>query len=149
MNGRTALAVVFLFSACGNAAAVEHGACIDTGYHWQQHDPDELRRIAGQCSKPLFSDLNYHRAYYLDLAKESEKLAGLVSWSYSESSANSRAHILYMQMVEQLAPHYYSSDEALAAWLVSEYEFRNEVAELWLHGYGNIAERLSELYPSD
>jgi hypothetical protein len=127
--------------------ADERSACSDPGYDWYRHSPLELRRIASQCNTRLYSELNYHRAYYLDLLRESEAVSGVISWSDNGSAASATAHKLYMQLVEQLAPLYYTSDEELAAWLVSEYEIRNEIAELWLRGYGVLAERLGRLHP--
>jgi hypothetical protein len=126
--------------------ADEHAACTDTAHDWFRLSAVELRAIAGTCKSGRFSELNYHRAYYRDLVSEGEATSSLIDYARSEGRANFSAYTFHMLLTEQMARHYYPATASRLAYLIREYEVNNEIAELWLRGYNNLANRLSELH---
>ncbi|MGB5261590.1 MAG: hypothetical protein WBO34_13865 [Gammaproteobacteria bacterium] len=128
---------------CG---AAEHAACTDTGHDWFHLSAVDLREIAGTCKSGRFAELNYHRAYYRDLLSEGAATSSLIDYARSEGRANFSAYTFHMLLTEQMARHYYPTTASRLAFLIGEYEVNNEIAELWLRGYNNLANRLSELH---
>ena len=127
---------------CG---ADEHPACTDTTHDWLSHNPERLREIARTCTAPRFAELNFHRAYYRDLVSESAATSTLIDYGRSEGRANFSAYTFHMLLTEQMARHYFPTTAGQLRFLINEYEKKNEIAELWLRGYNNLANRLSEL----
>jgi hypothetical protein len=125
--------------------ADEHAACTDITYDWFSLPADELRHIAHSCRSGHFSELNYLRAYHHDLVNEGVVTSSAISFARPESRANFRAYTFHMLLTEQMARHYYPTTAGQLAFLIEEYEVENEIAELWLRGYNNLANRLSEL----
>ena len=125
--------------------ADEHPACTDTNHDWFSHTTDRLREIAHSCPSALFGELNYHRAYYRDLVSEGAATSSLIDYARSEGRANFSAYSFHMLLTEQMARHYFPTTDGLLNFLIGEYESKNEIAELWLRGYNNLANRLSEL----
>ena len=126
--------------------AEEHAACTDTTHNWFPLSAFELRKIAHSCKSGDFAELNYHRAYYQDLVSEAAATASLINYARSEGRANFSAFTFHMLLTEQMAHHYYPTTAGQLAFLISEYEVKNEIAELWLRGYNNLANRLSDLH---
>lgn len=126
--------------------APEHAACTTTGYDWFTHTAGELRKIASSCRSVRFSELNFHRAYFRDLVAEGDATASLIDYARSESRANFSAYVFHMILTEQLAAHYYPTTAGQLMFLNRAYEINNEIAELWLRGYNNLATRLTELH---
>ena len=127
---------------CG---AEQHPACTDPSHDWSSHTAEQLRGIAGSCSSARFSELNFHRAYYRDLVSEGAATASLINYTRSEGRANFSAYTIHMLLTEQMARHYFPTTAGQLHFLIGEYEKKNEIAELWLRGYNNLANRLSEL----
>lgn len=125
--------------------ADEHAACTDIAYDWFSLPADELRSIAHACESGRFSELNYLRAYHHDLVTEGVATSSPISFARAESRANFHAYTFHMLLTEQMARHYYPTTAGQLAFLIEEYEVENEIAELWLRGYNNLASRLSEL----
>ncbi len=123
----------------------EHPVCTNASHDWHHYAAERLRKLAASCHSPRFSELNFHRAYYRDLVNEGAATASLIDYSRSEGRANFSAYTLYMLLTEQMARHYYPTTTGQLNFLIGEYEKRNEIAELWLRGYNNLANRLSEL----
>ena len=126
--------------------AQEHAACTTTGYDWFTHTAGELRKIAAACKSQRFAELNFHRAYYRDLVAEGDATASLIDYARSDSRANFSAYVFHMVLMEQLARHYHPTTAGQLSFLNREYEINNEIAELWLRGYNNLAMRLSEMH---
>jgi hypothetical protein len=114
-------------------------------YNWFDHDADEMRHIASTCESDHFSELNFHRAYYIDLVNEATATAGLIDYVHTETRANLGAYKFHMMLAEQLARHLYPTRIGQLLFLNGEYEVNNEIAELRLRGYTNLADRLSAL----
>ena len=95
-----------------------------------------------KCDHP--PDLNALMPYYRDLVDESETTSSLIHYSRSRSRTSLRAHRVLMLMIEELAPLYYTDTREQLFFLNRQYEINNEIAELWLRGYGNLATRLSD-----
>ncbi|MEZ5543123.1 MAG: hypothetical protein R3F42_13955 [Pseudomonadota bacterium] len=146
MNGRSACLLALWLTAVSRCAAAEHPACTDPAFDWYALSPGELRAIAGSCSSTAFTELNYQRAYLTDLLGEDAAAAGLISWSTFERQPDMASHGIHMLLLEQLAPLYIAAVPERLALLNQEYEIRNEIAELWLRGYGTLATRLRELH---
>jgi hypothetical protein len=144
MCGKPGLLLALCLVATGACADDEEAACTETTYDWSAQSAAALRTIAGRCNTRPFTELNYHRAYYLDLLGEDAAAAGLISYSVADSQPSMESFGVHMLLVEQLAPLYFPSGRERVAFLNSEYELMNEIAELWLHGYGTLATRLSE-----
>jgi hypothetical protein len=51
-----------------------------------------------------------------------------------------------MVVMEYLARHYFPTAAGQLSFLNREYEINNEIAELWLRGYNNLATHLSDLH---
>ena len=144
MTGKPGLVLALWLAAAATSDAGEHAACADPAYEWHALTADELRAIAGDCRSGAFAELNYHRAYFRDLLGENAAVSGLISYPAFGKEPNMEAHAVHMLLLEQLAPLYFPSITERVAFLNTEYEIRNEIAELWLHGYGTLATRLSE-----
>jgi len=143
---RTRLACITLLFASLNAqGADDHAACNTVTYNWFDHSSDELRHIASTCESGYFSELNFHRAYYIDLVNEATATAGLIDYVRTENRANLSAYKFHMMLAEQLARHLYPTRVGQLLFLNGEYEVNNEIAELRLRGYNNLADRLSAL----
>ncbi|MBT8117532.1 MAG: hypothetical protein KJO66_06840 [Gammaproteobacteria bacterium] len=127
---------------CG---ADEHAACTDIAYDWFSLPADELRSIAHACKSGRFSELNYLRAYHHDLVTGGIAASSPTSVALVRNHANFSAYTFHMLLTEQMARHYYPTMAGQLAFLIEEYEVENEIAELWLRGYDNLASRLSEL----
>jgi len=125
--------------------AEEHPVCNDASHDWLRHTAERLRELAASCQSSRFSELNFHRAYYRDLVSESDAAAALIDYNRSEGRSNLRAYAFHMLLTEQMARHYFPTMAGQLSYLISEYEKKNEIAELWLRGYNNLANRLSEL----
>ena len=123
----------------------EHPVCTDTSYDWSSYTAKRLRELAASCQSARFAELNFHRAYYRDLVSESTAAASLIDYHRSEGRANLRAYAFHMLLTEQMARHYFPTTAGQLSFLIGEYEMKNEIAELWLRGYNNLANRLSEL----
>ncbi|MGB5473859.1 MAG: hypothetical protein WBQ78_10330 [Gammaproteobacteria bacterium] len=143
MAGKPGFILALWLAAAGTCCGDEHATCTDTDYDWHALATDALRTIAGNCRSGAFAELNYHRAYLQDLLGENAAVSGLISYPAAREP-NMESHAVHMLLLEQLAPLYYPSARERAAFLNAEYEIRNEIAELWLRGYGTLATRLSE-----
>ena len=146
MTRKILLCLAFCLNCTRLQGAEPHPACNDTTYDWLMHSAAELRRLAAGCRSPRFSELNFHRAYFRDLVTEGNATASLIDYAPSESRANFGAYVVHMLLMEQLARHYYPTTAGQLLFLNSEYEINNEIAELWLRGYNNLALRLSEMH---
>lgn len=144
MTGKPGFALLLWLAVVTPGAAGEHAACTDPAHDWQSLSATELRTIAAHCSAAPFMALNYHRAYLRDLLGEDAAVAGLITWTTFERQPVMAAHAVHMLLLEQLASLYYPGVAERVAFLNAEYEIGNEIAELWLHGYGTLATRLSE-----
>ena len=143
---RKLLLCVALYFSPAVHGAQEHAACTNTGYDWFTHTAGELRGIASACSSERFSELNFQRAYFRDLVAEGDATSSLIDYARSESRASFSAFVFHMILKEQLARHYYPTTAGQLMFLNREYEINNEIAELWLRGYNNLATRLTELH---
>jgi len=144
MPGRMGVLLALCLVATGACADDQQAACTDTAFDWSGLSSTELRAIARQCDSRPFAELNYHRAYYRDLLSENAAVSGLISYSVADSQPSMESFGVHMLLVEQLAPLYLDSMPERVAFINTEYELMNEIAELWLHGYGTLANRLSE-----
>lgn len=144
MTGKPGFALILwlVFAAPGKAAGP--AACTDPAHDWLALSAAELRAVAGRCTAPPFKALNYHRAYFRDLLGEDAAMAGLITLTRIERQPVMASHAVHMLLLEQLAALYYPGVAERVDFLNAEYEIRNEIAELWLHGYGTLATRLSE-----
>lgn len=149
MTGKRELLLALWLMSAGLCSAADHPACREPAYDWLALTPGELRSIAATCSTPSFGELNYHRAYLRDLLGEDAAVAGLISWTAIERQPAMESHGVHMLLLEQLAPLYLETMQERVAFLNAEYEVRNEIAELWLRGYGTLAARLSERHTSN
>ena len=140
------LACIALFLASLNVQGADiHTACNTVTYNWFNHSAEEMRQIASSCETGYFSELNFHRAYYIDLVNEATATAGLIDYVRTENRANLGAYKFHMMLAEQLARHLYPTRIGQLLFLNGEYEVNNEIAELRLRGYSNLADRLSAL----
>jgi len=149
MSGKPGFMLALWLAAAVACASDEPAACSDTGHDWYTLAASELRTIAARCTSPAFADLNYNRAYYLDLLDEDAAVSGLIPYSSVENQPDMESFGVYMLLIEQLAPLYYPSTRDRVAFLNAEYEIRNEISELWLHGYGTLAARRSEQHSNN
>lgn len=125
--------------------ATEHAACNKVGYDWSHLTAGELRSIAANCQSNGYSNLNYHRANYLDLIVENKRISSLVYPTRSGTEANISARLFHMVLVEQLTPYYMYSEMQQLAFLNEEYHINNEIAGKWLRGYADMTKRLDRL----
>ena len=139
------LSLVFCISSPGLHGAEETPACTRTDYDWFRHSAHELRQFATACKSARFSELNYHRAYFRDLVTESDATASLIDFARSGNRADFSAYTFHMILTEQLARHYFPTTAGRLSHLIDAYEVNNEIAELRLRGYNNLANRLSNL----
>jgi hypothetical protein len=140
--------LLLCIALCGSPAlsgAGEHAACTDISYDWFSLPADKLRRIAQSCWSRHFSELNYLRAYHHDLVTGGIAPLSPIGNTRPEGGAHFSAYTFHMLLTEQMARHYYPTTAGQLAFLIGEYEVENEIAELWLRGYHNLASRLSEL----
>ncbi len=149
MYGKPGFMLVLWLAGAGAYAGDEPVACSETGHDWYTLPASELRTIAGRCTSRAFADLNYNRAYYRDLLDENAAVSGLIPYSSGESQPNMESFGVYMLLIEQLAPLYFPSVTDRVAFLNAEYDIRNEISELWLHGYGTLAARRSEQHSNN
>ena len=136
------LMLALMLTGSGIALAQEHPACADLDYRYEAHASTELRAIAESCQSKPIASLYYNRAYHAELVAESRSLAGLISYSRTNSSADFEVYRLYMAMVEQLAPIWYPDSDERMVFLNTEYDRRGEIARLRLRGYDHLADRL-------
>ena len=125
--------------------ADEHVACTEIEYDWFRLSADELRSIADSCRSGHYSELNYLRAYHLALVNEDVAASPSNSLARPDSHANFSSYTFFMLLTEQMARHYYPTTASQLAFLIEEYEVENEITELWLRGYNNLASHLNEL----
>lgn len=144
MTRAAGLVLAFWLALAGHCRAAEHAACHDPSHEWYTLSPEALRGIAASCTSASFAELNYQRAYMRDLLGEDAAVSGLISWTTLERAPRMEAHGVHMLLLEQLSPLYFASVTERVAFLNAEYEIRNEIAELWLRGYGTLATRLSD-----
>ena len=143
---QTLLPCIALLVASLNAhGADEHAACNTVTYDWYDHSADEMRHIASTCESGHFSELNFHRACFIDLVNEGAATAGLIDYVRTENRANFSAYKFHMMLAEHVARHLYPTRIGQLLFLNGEYEVNNEIAELRLRGYSNLADRLSAL----
>lgn len=126
----------------GVVHAAEHPACHDLDAPYVRHSSSQLRAIAASCRSGAIANLYYHRAYHADLLVEGETLAGLITYAKRDSAHHFDAYRSYVVMIEALAPIWYPDRLERAVFLNAEYERCAEVAELRLHGYDMVADRL-------
>ena len=145
---QTLLPCIALLVASLNAhAADEQTACNTVTYDWFGHSADEMRHIASTCESGHFSELNVHRARYIDLVNEGAATAGLIDYVRTENRANFSVYKFHMLLAEHVARHLYPTRIGQLLFLNGEYEVNNEIAELRLRGYSDLADRLSALQP--
>ena len=143
---------VYFLSAClilgGNSVfAEQHRACRDLDYPFGDHTPSERRAIAASCQSGPVARLYYHRARHADLVAEERTLARLIAYSPPASRYHFAAYEVYIALIEALAPVWYADPAARVEFLNAEYDHRGEVAELRLHGYDTLADRLEGKSP--
>jgi hypothetical protein len=131
----------FILGASG-VRAEEHRACRDLDYPYRDYTPSERRDIAASCQHGPVATLYYHRARHADLVAEERTLARLIPYSPRESHHHFGAYNLYIALIEVLAPVWYPDPLERIEFLNAEYDYRGEVAELRLHGYDALADRL-------
>lgn len=137
-----AAAVLLISMVHGLVQAGEHPACRDLDYRYAQHPSQQLRAIAASCEAEEIADLFYHRAYHAELIAEGEALRGLIAYTRRDSGGHFDAYRLYIAMIEAFAPVWYPVVNERAAFLNGQYEHHSEIAELRLHGYDMVADRL-------
>ena len=122
--------------------AAEHRACRELDYPYTDRTPAETRAIAASCRHRPVATLYYHRARHADLVAEESALARLIPYSPRASRYHFAAYTICIALIEALAPVWYADPSARAEFLNAEYDHRGEVAELRLHGYDTLADRL-------
>ena len=127
----------------GNTAfAAEHRACRELDHPYTDRTPAETRAIAASCRHRPVATLYYHRARHADLVAEESTLARLIPYSPRVSRYHFASYKIYIALIEALAPVWYADPSARAEFLNAEYDYRGEAAELRLHGYDTLADRL-------
>ena len=122
--------------------ADEHRACRDLDYPYGDRTPSEQRAIAASCQHRRVAKLYYQRARHADLVAEERTLARLIPYSARESHHHFGAYNVYIALIEALAPVWYPDPRERVEFLNAEYDYQGEVAELRLHGYDTLADRL-------
>ena len=139
------LIMLLALGASESAFAQEHAACNSLTYAYEDHAPDELRMIAASCDSKPVANLYYNRAHHSELVSEAAILAGLIAYSDDANRLHLDAYRLYMALIEQMAPVWFSDPVARVNFLNHEYDRRNEIAHLRLRGYDRMADRLEKL----
>lgn len=129
-------------SGLGPAFAEEHRACRDVDFAYRHFSAGELRAIAASCSEKSMANLYYSRASRRDLIQEADTLSVLSFADGDNRSERFRAYRLYLALVEEFSKLWFPARRRRIAFLNSEYERWGDVAELRLHGYDNVADRL-------
>jgi len=125
--------------------AAGHDACNDIGYDWSHLTASELRSVASSCQNTGYSELNFHRAQYLDLLARNANISSMVYHARLSTESNISARLLHMVLVEQLVPYYLPAEDQQLNLLNREYGVNNEFAELRLRKYAELAKRLDRL----
>lgn len=134
-----------LLLCCVGTASVtanEHPACRDLDMRYEMFSPEKLRDIAESCTDKKLRTLFYHRAYHADLIEESQAYAGLETFRKNTIKESITSYAMYIALVEALSSSWFPDLMKRAAFLNNQYETHTEIAELRLHGYDNLAERL-------
>lgn len=126
----------------GSAVASEHPACLDLNMRYEKFSSEQLRDIAESCKEKYLRSLYYHRAYHADLVEESETYAELETFRKNTVKESITSYAMYIALVEALSSSWFPERNKRAAFLNVQYEKHTEIAELRLHGYDNLAERL-------
>lgn len=140
---RSIIAVI-LALGCQWAYASEHIACRDLDYFYRLHTADELRDIAASCHSKAIAVLYYNRAHHNDLLIEAETLSKLISGNRDFKPQSLVTYRVYIELIEQFAPIWFSDLALRAQFLNSEYSKYTEIMELNLRGYHNLANRLEQ-----
>ena len=124
--------LILIFS---NAAiANENPACRDQQSHYINSSASELRSIAVSCEDKNMARLFYNRAYHKYLLAQGKALSGIILHNTESTDYQLTAYRLYIAMVEELAPLYYSDAQERIEFLNTVYERGSEVVELRLKG---------------
>jgi len=127
-----------------NSLAAEHSACNEPDYPFWVHPASELRIIADTCLSVEVSRLYYLRAYHADLLTEGRVLAGLIPYERRGSGVDFDSYKIYMALIETMTPAWFPANQDRLDFLNKEYARRMEIAELRLHGYDHLADRLEQ-----
>jgi len=127
---------------CSVTPTWAHHNCPDLATSHEQFTSNELKNIATACKSESIKQLFYNRAYHKELISESRYLFRLIPHSEQNSNHRLYAYHIYISMIEAMAPIWYPDAEARAQFLNNEYELQNEIAELRINGYDQLADRL-------
>lgn len=137
---KSALLGITLF--CLSALAGAESSCSDTAAPFEQLSSDELVSIAAACESEALKQLFYNRAHHQELIEETHQYSRLIPYSKRDSSQHLYGYRFYIAMIEAMAPVWYPDAKARIRFLNTEYEYCNEIVELRLQGYDNLADRL-------
>ena len=126
----------------GQVVANENPACENHGKSFTNHSAQELRTIASSCQDKEVARLFYNRAYHKDLLLEGIALSSIIQINSESSNHLLTAYRMYIAMIEEFAPLYYTDIQQRINFLNTIYERRSEVVELRLHGYDKLADAL-------
>lgn len=137
---KTAFIVILMFGLSALAEAGQN--CSDITVPYEQFSSDELASIALACESEAVKQLFYNRAHHQELINESHQYSRLIPYSNRSSGQHLYSYRFYIAMIEAMAPVWYPDAEARIRFLNTEYEYYNEIVELRLQGYDNLADQL-------
>ena len=138
----TGFLLLITLNLSGVALADEHPACSDVDFAYRDISAAELRTIAASCTDNSVSELYYHRAHHADLAVEAGSLTSLMDAYGIDRREHFRAFRIYLALLEEFSRLWYSDPQERLAFLNAEYDHWGNVAELRLHGYDRLANRM-------
>ena len=132
---KTLLGMVLMLGLTGPTASAQHPACgLDQGLETAT-SARLYREIAASCEDPNTAELNYNRAYFMELLARYRATLRLQAASGQEDLKDYHAYRIFIGLTEALTRQLATGPSNQADSLNAVYDRASEIAELRLRGY--------------
>ena len=129
--------------ACQRDSERQTACGLDQGLETADSAP-LYREIAASCQKANTANLNYNRAYFMELLESYRTTLRLEAASGQEDLKNYHAYRIFIGLTEALTRQQAAGSGDQADWLNTVYDRASEIAELRLRGYELQANHLEQ-----